>query len=88
MEPYGIFYDILLLFPIVSFLFGVIGQLLIKRIYIVVGIIFLGWLIATFTIFNETFLIWVFVYTAFSFLGSGAVYFLKKFKSKSELPQI
>jgi hypothetical protein len=76
------FLMILLIFPIISFLFGVIGQILIKRIYIVVGIIFLCWLIATFTIFNDTFLVWVFVYSALSFLGAGVVYFLKKLKSK------
>jgi Protein of unknown function (DUF2651) len=72
----------LIIFPIISFLFGVIGQILIKKTYIVVGIMFLGWLIATFTIFNGTFLIWVFVYSALSFLGSGAVYFFKERKSK------
>jgi hypothetical protein len=76
------FLMVLLIFPIMSFLFGVIGQILIKRMYIVVGIIFLCWLIATFTIFNDTFLIWVFVYSALSFLGSGVVYFLQKLKSK------
>jgi hypothetical protein len=77
------FFMIFIIFPILSFLLGVIGQILIKRIYIVVGIIFLGWLIATFTLFNSTFLIWVFVYSAVSFLGAGAVYFLKKLKSQS-----
>jgi hypothetical protein len=74
------FLSVFVIFPIISFLLGVIGQILIKRIYIVVGIIFLGWLFATFTIFNSTFLIWVFVYSALAFLGSGLVYFLKKLK--------
>jgi hypothetical protein len=76
------FLMVFLIFPILSFLFGGIGQILIKRIYLVVGITFLGWLIAAFTIFNDTFLIWVFVYSALSFLGAGVVYFLKKPKSK------
>jgi hypothetical protein len=76
------FFMALVIFPILSFLFGVAGQILIKRMYIVVGIVFLGWLIATFTIFNETFLIWVFVYSALALLGSGVVYFLKKLKCK------
>ncbi len=71
----------LFVFPILSFLAGVIGQILIKRIYVVVGIVFLCWLMATFTIFNGSFLMWVFVYSAISFLGCGVVYFLKKFKS-------
>jgi hypothetical protein len=76
------FFMTLLIFPIISFLFGVIGQILIKRMYIVVGIVFLGWLIATFTIFNETFLMWVFVYSGLALLGSGVVYFVKKLKCK------
>jgi len=70
----------LFIFPLVSFLFGIIGQMLIKKIYIVVGITFLGWLIATFTIFNESFLIWVFIYSLLSLIGSAIVYFLQKSK--------
>ena len=72
----------LFIFPLVSLLVGIIGQILIKKIYIVVGITFLGWLIATFTVFNDSFLIWVFIYSALSLLGSGLVYYLKKLKSK------
>jgi hypothetical protein len=75
------FLMIFLIFPMLSFLLGVIGQLLVKRVYIVVGVIFLCWLIAAFMIFNSTFLIWVFVYSAIAFLGSGAVCYLKKLKS-------
>jgi hypothetical protein len=72
----------LLVFPLLSFLFGVIGQMLIKKAYIVVGITFLIWLITTLTIFNESFLIWVFVYSILSLIGSGIIYFTQKTKDK------
>lgn len=70
----------LVVFPLLSLLFGIIGQIFINRIYIVVGITFLGWLIATFTIFNESFLIWAFVYSILSLIGAGIVCFARKQK--------
>lgn len=73
---------VLFIFPLLTFLFGVIGQIFLKKIYIVVGITFLGWLIAAFTVFNVTFLLWVFIYSALSLLGSGLVFYLKKLKSE------
>jgi hypothetical protein len=69
------FLMVLVVFPLLSLLFGVIGQLLIKKIYIVAGITFLGWFIATFTVFNESFLIWAFVYPILSFIGAGIICF-------------
>lgn len=69
------FLMILLVFPAVSFIFGIVGQILIKKMYIVIGINALIWLIATFTLFNETFLIWVFIYSALCGLGSGIINF-------------
>jgi hypothetical protein len=74
------FLMILFVFPLLSLLFGIIGQILIKKIYIVVGITFLGWLIATFAIFNDSFLIWVFIYSILSLIGSGIVRFVQKSK--------
>ena len=71
------FLMVLVVFPLLSLMFGVIGQLLIRKIYMVVGVAFLGWLIATFTLFNESFLIWVFVYSILSFIGAGIVCFAK-----------
>lgn len=76
------FLMVLFIFPLLSFLFGIIGQMLTKRIYIVVGITFLGWLIATYTIFNDSFLIWVFIYSLLSLIGSTIVYFVQKSKNK------
>lgn len=45
-----------------------------KKVYIVVGITFLGWFIATFVIFNESFLIWVLVYSILALIGSVIVH--------------
>jgi hypothetical protein len=73
---------VLIVFPLLSFLFGIIGQILVKKVYIVVGITFLGWLVATFTIFNETFLIWVFIYSLLSLFGAGIIYFTQNSTSK------
>ena len=73
---------VLYIFPFVSFIFGIIGQILIKKMYIVVGITFLVWLIATFTIFNSSFLIWVFVYSIISLVGAGIVYSIQNSKNK------
>lgn len=67
----------LLIFPFLSFLFGIVGQLIIKKIPIVVGITFVFWLVATFTVFNNSFLIWVFVYSLLALLGAIVAYFLK-----------
>ncbi len=64
------FFMALFIFPLLSFLFGILGQILIKRTYMVGGITFLVWFIATFTIFNESFLIWVFIYSILALLGS------------------
>lgn len=76
------FLMVLFVFPLLSFLFGIIGQILIKKIYIVVGVTFLGWLIATFTIFNESFLTWVFIYSTLSLIGAGIIYFGKRSENK------
>jgi len=71
----------LLIFPVLSFIFGIIVQILIKRVYIVVGITLLCWLIATFTIFNDSFLIWVFIYSILSMIGALIVCYVKKPKN-------
>lgn len=76
------FLMVLLIFPLLSFIFGIIGEVVINKIYIVVGITFIGWLIATFTIFNESFIIWVFIYSILSLIGAGIVYFIRKSKNK------
>jgi len=76
------FLMVLIIFPLLSFFFGMLGQIIIKKILIVVGINFLFWLIAAFTIFNESFLIWVFIYSILTFLGAGIVYTIRKNEDK------
>lgn len=76
------FLMVLFIFPVLSFLFGIIGQILIKKIYVIVGITFVVWLIATFTIFNESFIIWVFIYSVLALIGSAIVYSDQKSKKK------
>ncbi len=78
------FLMVLLIFPLLSFLFGVIGQMLIKKVYIVVAITFIGWLIATYTIFNEIFLIWVFIYSILSLVGAGIICFIQRLKTNKK----
>lgn len=73
----------LFIFPLLSFLFGIIGQILIKKVFIVVGITFAVWFIATFTVFNDSFFVWVLVYSALSALGASIVYFGKNSKKRS-----
>jgi len=73
----------LLIFPLLSFLFGIIGQVLIRKIFIVAGITFALWSIAAFTVFNSSFLVWVLVYTVLSALGASIVHFGKDFKKRS-----
>ena len=86
MEPgFEIAYAIFL-FPFASFIFGVVGQLIIKNLYIVNGIIFTLWLVLTYTVFNESFLIWVFINTAISLVGSGYVYYRMERKTKQLIP--
>lgn len=61
---------ILLLLPSLTLLISFILELIIRKKKLVIGIIFLIYLLATFTIFNSTFLIWVFIYTILAFIGT------------------
>ncbi|WP_142323635.1 DUF2651 family protein [Bacillus sp. AFS015802] len=64
---------ILIGFPVLSLLVGILGYYLLKNIFVPPLIVFLATLFATFTVFNDSFLIWVFVYTFLVFLSSSAV---------------
>lgn len=74
---------VIFVFPFISFIFGIIGQMIIKNLYIVNIITFLLWFILTYTVFNKSFLIWVFIYTGLSLLGSGIIYFYKEKNKKN-----
>jgi membrane-associated HD superfamily phosphohydrolase len=61
---------ILIGFPIFTFIAALIMQLLINKKIIILSMVFLAYLIGTFVIFNSTFLIWCFVYTAIALIGT------------------
>lgn len=66
-NPFGM---VLIIFPILTFIIALILQLLIKKKVIILSVVFIGYLISTFTIFNSSFLIWCFVYTGISLVGT------------------
>ncbi|WRP08787.1 DUF2651 family protein [Rossellomorea aquimaris] len=68
---------ILVGFPLLSMIVGIVGYYLLKNIFISPLVVFLVTLVATFTVFNDSFVVWVFVYTCLALL-SGFV--MKIFK--------
>ncbi|MBW3112254.1 YbeF family protein [Bacillus sp. MCCB 382] len=71
---------VLIGFPVLSLLIGIVGYFLFKNIFVPPLIVFLGSLFATYTVFNDSFLIWVFVYTSLAFLSGSVVKIFKKRK--------
>lgn len=61
---------ILILLPILTLLVSFILELIIRKKIVVIGIIFLIYLLATFTIFNSSFLIWVLIYMILALVGT------------------
>ena len=61
---------ILIIFPLLTSIASLILQLLIKKKVIILSVVFTVYLIATFTLFNSSFLIWCFVYTGISLVGT------------------
>ncbi len=80
-NPFGM---ILIILPLLTFIVSFLAQLIIKKKIIVVGTVFIGYLIAMVTIFNHTFQIWVYVYTAISFLGTCIADWVKFYKDKNQ----
>ncbi|AGK98625.1 DUF2651 family protein [Clostridium pasteurianum] len=78
-NPFGL---ILIGFPLFTFIISLIIQLLIKKKIIILSIVFIGYLIATFVLFNSSFLIWCFIYTAISLIGTIIADLILKFKKK------
>ena len=74
---------ILVIFPLLTFIISLIVQLLIKKKIIILSVVFVGYLIATFTIFNSTFLMWCFVYTFISLLATLLSDLILKYTKKS-----
>ncbi|GEM_PF-6954437 len=76
-DPMGM---VLVALPLLTLVASLLIHLFIQRILLTTLIIFLSYLTATFTIFNNTFLIWVFAYTGIAYLGT---IILENFQGKS-----
>lgn len=79
IDPMGL---VLFTFPLLVFVIAVGAQLIFKKKLIILLINFVCWLIATFTIFNSSFLIYCFIYTFISLLGTLIGDLIIKFKNK------
>jgi len=78
-DPMGL---TLFTYPLLVFVLSLVLQLIFKRKLIILLINFLCWLILTFTVFNSTFIIWCFVYTFISLIGTLVADFIIKCKNK------
>lgn len=81
-DPFGL---ILIGFPLFTFIISLIIQLLIKKKIIILSIVFIGYLIATFVLFNSSFLIWCFIYTFISLIGTLIADLILKFRKNLKL---
>ncbi|MFT5875329.1 MAG: hypothetical protein ACI8WT_004312 [Clostridium sp.] len=66
-DPMGM---VIFTYPLLVLVISLVMQLIFKKMFAILLINFVFWLIAAFTIFNSSFLIWCFVYTFISFLGT------------------
>ncbi|GAA0764336.1 hypothetical protein GCM10008907_36340 [Clostridium sartagoforme] len=78
-NPFGM---ILIILPLFTFVVSLILQLFIKRKIIILGIIFTVYLVATYTVFNSSFLMWCFVYTGISLIGTLVADLILKYRKK------
>jgi hypothetical protein len=74
----NIFFMILILFPVLSAIMGVAGYAVFKNIFVSPAFVFIVSMIALYLFFNETFLIWVFVYTLVTLLSGAIVMAISK----------
>lgn len=79
-NPFGM---ILIIYPALIFVISLVLQLIIKKKIYILVISFIGWLIATFTIFNSSFLMWCFVYTLISLIGTLSADLILKYFDKT-----
>lgn len=79
-NPFGM---VLIILPTLTFIVSLILQLLMKKKIIILGIVFIVYLIATYTVFNSSFLIWCFVYTGISLIGTLIADLILKYSKKS-----
>lgn len=81
INPFGL---VLFIFPLLTIVVSVILQIMIKKKLIVAGIVFVAYLIATFALFNSSFLFWCFIYTAISFMATFIVDLIIKYIKNSK----
>jgi hypothetical protein len=74
----NIFFMILILFPVLSAIMGVAGYAVFKNIFVSPALVFIASMIALYIFFNETFLIWVFLYTGVTLVSGMIVMALSK----------
>lgn len=74
---------VLIIFPFLTFVISLIFQILIKKKMIILSVVFVGYLIATFTIFNSSFLMWCFVYTLISLIATLLADLILKYTKKN-----
>ena len=79
IDPMGL---VLFTLPLSVLVISIVMQLIFKKRSIILLINFVVWLIATFAIFNSSFLIYCFIYTVISLLGTFIADLIIKFKNK------
>jgi Protein of unknown function (DUF2651) len=67
-------------FPILSIIAGILGYFFFRNLFVSPIFVFLSALVATFTVFNNSFLLWVFVYTSLAFLSGLGIKIFKENK--------
>ncbi|MDQ0233217.1 MULTISPECIES: DUF2651 family protein [Bacillaceae] len=72
------FFLVLLICPIIVLVASIIGFILVRRWFVMPLLTLVVFTILTFSVFNESFFIWVVVYTIISFIVSLIMRFIKK----------
>jgi Protein of unknown function (DUF2651) len=60
-------------FPLLSIILGGLGYLISRNVYLIPGAVLTISVIATYTVFNSLFLMWVFIYTILSYIAGLSV---------------
>ncbi|MFD3449532.1 DUF2651 family protein [Microbacteriaceae bacterium 4G12] len=73
---------IFIYFPLIIVVASITGTILLKNFYMMPVLVFLVFLVLTFTVFNSTFFVWVLMYTGLSLLVSIITWAVRKFFKK------
>ncbi|MCC3359473.1 DUF2651 family protein [Bacillus sp. REN16] len=69
---------VLFICPIIVLIASIFGFLVVRRWFVMPLLTFIVFAILTFTVFNESFFVWVIVYTIISVIVSLIMKFIKK----------